>query len=235
MFGMPAKCYYWLFRVRYVVIDKSPGFARVDASCRCAMDDLVETNKPRQLKGLDEGTSLTSAGIGIGVRNLSLRTARLPKVAECGQSLLEFALMLPFLMLLFLGVVELGRAAFITIAVTNAATAGAEYGSTNSATAGDIAGMKAAASVDADYTGMTFTSPTPTYGCICDNGSGVSCTNPVPAPGTCASIASSCTGTSQIVECVQVSTTATFSSLFHYPGLPASFQTNGNAIMRVRR
>jgi len=204
------------------------------------MDDLVETNKPRQLKGLDEGKTLGSARSDISVGKVSLLTVTWPspnqlRAAESGQTLTEFALMLPFLLLLFLGVVELGRAAFITITVTNAATAGAEYGSTNSATAGDITGMKAAASADANYVGMTFTSPTPTYGCICDNGSGVSCTNPVPAPGTCASIASSCTGTSQVVECVQVSTTATFSSLFHYPGLPASFQTNGNAVMRVRR
>jgi Flp pilus assembly protein TadG len=230
---MPAKCYYWLFS--FIVIDKSPRFARVDEQVVAAMDDLVETNRPRQLKGLDEGTSLISARVDVSVGELSLRAERQPKTAECGQSLLEFALMLPFLLLLFLGVVELGRAAFITITVTNAATAGAEYGSTNSATAGDIAGMKAAASVDANYTGMTFTSPTPTYGCLCDNGSGVSCTNPVPAQSTCATIASSCTGSSQVIECVQVSTTATFSSLFHYPGLPASFQTNGNAIMRVRR
>ena len=196
------------------------------------MDDVVETNKPRQLKGLGEGKALCSARIDL---ELSSRTERQPETAECGQTLTEFALMLPFLLVLFLGVVELGRAAFITITVTNAATAGAEYGSTNNATAGDINGMKAAALEDANYSGMTFTSPTPTYGCLCDTGSGVSCTNPVPAQSTCKTIAATCTGSSHPVECVQVSTTATFSSLFHYPGLPATFQTNGNAVMRVRR
>ena len=194
---------------------------------------LVQTQ--RQLNKLDRERTLVLDGIDGSVGDRPLHIALQPGAAECGQTLTEFALMLPFLLLLFLGVVELGRAAFITITVTNAATAGAEFGSTNSATAGDITGMRAAASYDANYSGMTFTSPTPTYGCLCDTGSGVSCTNPVPAQGTCTTIAATCTGSSQVVECVQVSTTATFSSLFHYPGLPATFRANGNAVMRVRK
>src|SRR5579862_3735178 len=48
---------------------------------------------------------------------------------ESGQSLVEMALMLPFLLLLSLGVIELGRFAYIGILVGNAAHAGAFYGS----------------------------------------------------------------------------------------------------------
>jgi hypothetical protein len=48
---------------------------------------------------------------------------------------------------------------------------------------------------------------------------------------TCSTIA--CSGL--IVECVQVTTQGTWNSMFNYPGLPASYQANGQAVMRVRR
>ena len=44
--------------------------------------------------------------------------------SERGQTLLEFALVLPFLMVLGVGVVDVGRAIYYTIAVNNAAAAG---------------------------------------------------------------------------------------------------------------
>src|ERR1017187_10241452 len=111
---------------------------------------------------------------------LSRQAARQAKTAESGQTLLEFAFMLPFMMLLLLGIAEIGRAAFISITVSNAATAGVEYGSQNAATASDITGMQNAAKNDANYSPMTFSTnstgtQTPTYGCLCDNGNGASC------------------------------------------------------------
>src|ERR1019366_1711217 len=81
---------------------------------------------------------------------LRLQAARQPKTAESGQTLIEFAVMLPFMMCLLLGIAEIGRATFITIKVTNAATAGAEYGSQNAATASDTVGMKDKALCDAN-------------------------------------------------------------------------------------
>jgi len=159
--------------------------------------------------------------------HLPFAARRHRKTAEGGQSLAEFALMLPFMALLLIGVVEVGRAAFLSIVVTHGASAGVEYGAQNSTTMVYIAGMTLAATQDTNYSAMTVT---PSYGCLCDNGSGTSCTDPVPGPGSCAGI--SCSG--QIVQCVQVKTHATFDALFHYPGLPSTFQANGNAVMRVR-
>lgn len=154
--------------------------------------------------------------------------------SERGQTMLEFALMLPFMLLLGVGIVEIGRAIFYTIAVNNAATAGVEYGSQNGTTASDTSGMQNAATSDANFSAMTAVA---THGCTCDNGGGTtaeSCTYPVPAPSTCsAAIESTCSGT--IVECVQVNTTATFSPIFNYPGLPSSYTANGKAVMRVRQ
>ncbi|MFI5116658.1 MAG: TadE/TadG family type IV pilus assembly protein [Terriglobales bacterium] len=169
------------------------------------------------------------------------QAARQPKTAESGQTLLEFAFMLPFMMLLLLGVAEIGRAAFITIAVSNAATAGAEYGSQNGTTASDFPGMQNAALCDANghislsackTTGiLTSGNITPTSGCACDTGSGTSCNQTFLA---CTSSAiTGCSG--QIVECVQVTTHADFSPLFHYPGLPTTYQANGKAVQRVRQ
>ncbi len=153
-------------------------------------------------------------------------------IADGGQGLLEFALVLPLLILLGVGVVELGRAACYTIRVNNAATAGVEYGAQTSLTAQDISGMQNSAILDSNFSPMTATA---TYGCACDDGSGISCTYPVPAPSTCSPGYLSCGDGKQLVECVQVTTQSTFHSLFNYPGLPATYQANGRAVMRVRK
>ena len=46
------------------------------------------------------------------------------KVAQTGQSLLEFALLLPSLCLLLIGVVDLGRAAYMSIVVSRRSRCG---------------------------------------------------------------------------------------------------------------
>src|ERR1035437_943843 len=143
---------------------------------------------------------------------LSGQAARQSKTAESGQTLLEFAFMLPFMMLLLLGIAEIGRAAFITITINNAATAGAEYGSQNDKTASDFTGMQQAAFCDANgqstincNAGILTQTPVATNGCTCDTG-GVSCF-PMPGTGTCTPTFS-CQNGQQIVECVQVTTHA---------------------------
>jgi Flp pilus assembly protein TadG len=162
-----------------------------------------------------------------GVGRLPCGAARQSQTTEGGQSLVEFALMLPLMCLLLLGVVEIGRAAFYSIRVANAATAGVEYGSQNASTASDTTGMTTAASNDANLSTMTANA---THGCACDTGAGTSCTYPVLPPSSCAN---ACAG--QLVECVEVTTQVTFNPLFNYPKLPSSFTAHGNAVMRVRQ
>jgi len=152
--------------------------------------------------------------------------------SESGQSILALALLLPFLLVLLLGVVELGRAAFISIVVSHGASAGVGYGAQSGTTAVNATGMITAVTNDASY--VTAANTTATYGCTCDTGAGTSCSGWTITPSTCTNISSSCSS-GQIVECVKVTTTATFQSLFNYPGLPSSFQANGSAVMRVRR
>ena len=47
---------------------------------------------------------------------------------EAGQELVEFALILPLLLLLFLGIIEFGRAILAYNTIANAAREGARYG-----------------------------------------------------------------------------------------------------------
>ncbi len=56
-----------------------------------------------------------------------------------GQSLVEFALVLPVMVLIVAGIFDLGRAFFASITITNAAREGARYGTLNHGdTAGDF-------------------------------------------------------------------------------------------------
>jgi Flp pilus assembly protein TadG len=61
--------------------------------------------------------------------------------AQRGAALVEFCLILPFLLLLTLGVVEVSRYALFSLFVANAARAGAIYGTENSTTFGNGAGI----------------------------------------------------------------------------------------------
>jgi Flp pilus assembly protein TadG len=136
---------------------------------------------------------------------------------ERGASLVEFALMLPFLALLLLGLIDFGRAYYVNVEVSSAAYTGALYGTQNSS---DTTGMQNAAAGDApDVSGMTATA---TYGCECSDG-----TNPV---ATCSS-QPSCT--TNVVGYVQVTTAATYKPLFPWPGIPASLALQGFARLRA--
>ncbi len=57
---------------------------------------------------------------------------------ERGQSLTEFALMAPLLVLVLLGAIDLGRAYFAYVSITNAAREGARYGMDNPRSGGSF-------------------------------------------------------------------------------------------------
>ena len=161
---------------------------------------------------------------------------------ERGQTLLEFALVLPFLMVLGVGVIDVGRAVYYTIAVNNAAAAGVEFGSRDAIAAQDFDSMKKSAQCDANGGNgypcsngiLDIANITAQNGCLCDNGGGTaaeSCSYPI-VNTSCSSILCP---SGKVVQCVQVTTTATFNPIFSYPGLPTHYTANGQAVMRVRR
>jgi Flp pilus assembly protein TadG len=138
--------------------------------------------------------------------------------SQRGASLVELAFLLPFLLLLLIGVVDLGRAFYLGIEVADAARAGAMYGYQTSATMKDLAGIKTAASNDApEVTGLTTTS---SYGCMCSDGS---------SPSTNCGTPPTCSSGKRQVNYVIVNTSATYTALFPWPGVPKSFALTGRA------
>ncbi len=136
---------------------------------------------------------------------------------EAGSSLIEVAAALPFLLLMLVGAVDFGQAYYVGIEVGSAAAAGAAYGVTKFT---DTAGMQTAAKLDAtDILNMTAQAA---WGCECSDGTGasVSCAS-IPACGI------------NLVNYVDVSTSANFTPLLMYPGVPSMMILTGHSRMRV--
>jgi Flp pilus assembly protein TadG len=141
-------------------------------------------------------------------------------LAERGQSVAEMALITPVLLLLLVGTIEIGRFAYYGIEVSNAARAGVQYGAQSLMDSKDVAGITQAARNDAPE--VATMNVKATNRCACSN----SPANFVGCP------ARGCSPGHALVF-LQVDTTANIQPLFRYPGLPASFTTRGQAIMRV--
>jgi Flp pilus assembly protein TadG len=101
---------------------------------------------------------------------------------ESGQNLLEFALVLPMLMIIAFGVLDLGRVFFATISLTNAAREGVRYLTIHpddvSNDSADFWGSKSAAMDEANYSGISINAGQVTVLCsnadgddYCDSGS----------------------------------------------------------------
>jgi len=140
--------------------------------------------------------------------------------ADSGSAFLEMALLTPLLVTLLIGVIELGRYAYFSILVANAARAGAQYGAQNLGTAADTTGIKNAASQDGQSLAALTISSAQKCGCT---GSTLS--------GTCP--ATNCTSPAHPLVYVKVTVTATFNSLFNYPGIPKTISLSSTDTMRV--
>ncbi|MBI4891995.1 MAG: pilus assembly protein [Acidobacteria bacterium] len=135
-----------------------------------------------------------------------------------GSTIVEFGLMLVVLLPLMFGVIDLSRVFHDSIAVWNAAQAGAEYGVYDLMHARNAQAISAAASADASDVAQVVVS------------SSLSC--------KCSTVAAACTalcsgGAPPAVQ-VNVVASKTFTSLFRYPGLPPSINLRASAVMRVQ-
>lgn len=158
--------------------------------------------------------------------------------SQGGQALLEMALVTPLLLALALGVIELGRYAYVSILVGSAARAGAAYGAQAVRDSVDSTGIQQAADNDFQNNGQNVSDLTVSGGfsggtytsCGCDeNGTVVTQSGcnaaSNPSAGTCPS--------GHWVVMVSVQAAGTFNSLFHYPGIPPSITVDRTATMRV--
>jgi hypothetical protein len=170
------------------------------------------------------------------------RLIRALRRRETGQALVELALTMPILVLLFLGAAQLTLTIYAAIEVSNAARAAVQYATMNgggSATyaAGvvpvlDVTGMQTAANNDAaNFVNVAngtcgqpvcFSSGYPTVSCACSNGTGISYCN----PGDC--------GTGVLSEeTITVKTQVIYKTGMHLPSWGNSFTLYGYAQQMV--
>jgi Flp pilus assembly protein TadG len=132
--------------------------------------------------------------------------------------MIEFAILAPVLILLVMGVIEIGRFMYFGIVAAHMAESGVRYGAQTLGTAADTTGMSNAAYGDGAGLGWQVA---PTKSCS-QAGSVVSCPNAAatPAPGT--------------IYYVKVVVTATFHPLLNYPGIPSYIPVSSTAMLRVQ-
>ena len=142
--------------------------------------------------------------------------------SEGGQAIVEMTLLLPFFLLLLMGVIDFSRVFYTALTITHAARAGAQYGAQSNGKSQDDAGMAAAARTAAQD--VDSLSVTATHYCMCTP-DGVTLT----PMATCTS---ACINTRQIY--VQVTTSKTFQTLWNYPGVPHTITLSRTAILRAQ-
>jgi Flp pilus assembly protein TadG len=151
--------------------------------------------------------------------------------SQCGQSLVEVALLTPILLALLVGGIELGRYAYLSILVGNAARAGAAYGAQSLPQSVDTTDIQTAADNDFQNNGQNINklTVTSTTSCGCDSGGTVT-------SASCSVTANTSAGTCAAghwVVMVQVTASGTFDSLFSYPGIPSSITVSKTSTLRV--
>lgn len=153
--------------------------------------------------------------------------------AQAGVALVEFALVVPLLALVLIGIVEFGRFMYYSIVVGNAANAGAEYGAQSysyAAQTGTSGGIAQAAIADAQNNIQAITANA-TDVCACwDDSAGTES----PAPPNATQCGQSCTSGVPVTY-VQVVTSGSYAPMFQYPGIPSTFSISATAYMRVRQ
>ncbi|MGC1986512.1 MAG: TadE family protein [Candidatus Cybelea sp.] len=144
---------------------------------------------------------------------------------ENGASMIEFAVIAPFLVLVFMGLIELGRYAYYSILASHAARAAVAYGSENTTSAEDFAGMRRAAVADAGGLAVWTTAGqgaiTSQDLCSVNGGALATCSVSGSSPPT------------NTVYYVSATVTGRFNTLIHYPALPDQVWVSGSSTMRV--
>ena len=140
-----------------------------------------------------------------------------------GGAALELAIALPLLIIVCIGVMDFGRVFFTSVAVANAARAGAEYGITPlPGYSTDAAKQMSFAQLDGGEAGTIVFSPPPSTVCRC-GATVVSCS---PAPV--------CAGYGEPAVYVTVTATKSVALLLPYPGIPSSVSIVRSATFRAQ-
>lgn len=144
---------------------------------------------------------------------------------ERGAALVELAIALPLLAVILVGTIDFGRAFRTAMIVTNAARAGAQYGSQSLTNTGDTAGMVNAATDVLTSNGLN-TGPAPTAVRLCQCATDAGAFSAVACN-------SACGGGQHMVVSVTVTAVRTFSMISPFPGLPSSVTITRGSTMRA--
>ena len=142
---------------------------------------------------------------------------------EIGSSLVELAIALPVLLIVFFGTVDFARVIYVANALTNAARAGAQFGSLTPSSAKDLTGIEATAEA-ASPASQAITATVSLPSCFCETNAAVA---------TATTCASTCPGGQHLSVYVTVTTSATFARVTPFPGIPATIALTRAARMRV--
>jgi Flp pilus assembly protein TadG len=151
------------------------------------------------------------------------------RAQERGAALVELAVALPMLVLLMLGTADFARIFYMTMTLSEAARAGAQYGAQSVTKSRDTAGMRTAATNAVAADNLSGFSVTATTACVCWNDAGS--TSQAPSPNTCAG---TCAGGYHLVVNVTVTATGTFTTVANYPGIPHTLTLSRDAVMRAQ-
>lgn len=135
--------------------------------------------------------------------------------------MLEFALLAPAMIMLFMGILEIGRFTTYAILAQASARSGAGYGAANLITAADIAGIQSATTNDAQYL------PTP----IAITAKHLCSVNGALPPTPCNF--STMTAPTNTVYYIGVTVNANYAPWVSYPGIPNPVTVSGSSYMRV--
>ena len=149
------------------------------------------------------------------------RSRRIPSFArdERGVAILELALIAPFLILLAIGIIEIGLYTRVAIEVGNAARAGVQFGAQSPSLSTNAPAIISAATADANEV-ATLTVTTATF-CSCAKGSGIQVNMCSPTP--------SCGSKDHIDHFVTVTASKQFTPLIAIVGLPSSMTISRTA------
>ena len=164
---------------------------------------------------------------------------------QSGQALIELAIALPVLLALAIGVIDIGRYAYVAILIGNAARAGAAYGSEGNSQSVDSTGITNAA--DYDFAGalsgsttnngqlVSALTVTSSIACGCDSAGTIinyGCdSTTTPNAGNCPLLGSP---SGNWVIMVSVTASGNFNALFNYPGIPSPLTISRTATIRVQ-
>jgi Flp pilus assembly protein TadG len=146
-----------------------------------------------------------------------------------GNALVELALALPVLVFVMFATIDFARIFYMSIQLSNAARAGAQYGAFNLGQSAQTTTMETVATTAINTTGVTATA---SRLCQCADDTGAfSATSPA---NDCSSPESSaCPGGGHRVATVSVWTNKTFTTVTSIPGIPTTMSISRGATLRV--